>query len=365
MIEDKGPVRLRRRDALKLLGSAAALGASGVTEARALASRAGASSRDHLDQGAPTGRVVRTMLRDLPPDGLGAGMALMHEHITVLMRPETAPDPVKLLTDEVTASGRDGVSCIVDAAIGKRSPDALRSLREVAVKSGVHIVVAGGYYMAPYPPEVAGKSESELVDDMVRDAAQERWGALGEIGTSHELQPDERRMLRVVSQVHARTGLPIFTHTDHQGCRQCALDQFAIFESQGVDPAAVCIGHMSDIIDDPTAEAHKTIAKKGAFVGIDTVGHQMLMGPKATDAMKVKTVLTLLEAGYGDRILLSSDFAHQQCLKSTWGAGYSTVLGVFLPKLRYAGVDEHTLHKITVENPRRFLAFAPGKRASA
>ncbi len=32
---------------------------------------------------------------------------------------------------------------------------------------------------------------------------------------------------------------------------------------------------------------------------------------------------------------------------------------VFLPKLRYAGVKDATIHKITVENPKRFLAFVP------
>ena len=31
----------------------------------------------------------------------------------------------------------------------------------------------------------------------------------------------------------------------------------------------------------------------------------------------------------------------------------------FVPKLRRAGVDEATLHKILVDNPRRFLAFVP------
>jgi predicted metal-dependent phosphotriesterase family hydrolase len=34
---------------------------------------------------------------------------------------------------------------------------------------------------------------------------------------------------------------------------------------------------------------------------------------------------------------------------------------VFLPKLRYAGVKEATLHKIMVDNPKRFLAFVPRK----
>jgi predicted metal-dependent phosphotriesterase family hydrolase len=32
---------------------------------------------------------------------------------------------------------------------------------------------------------------------------------------------------------------------------------------------------------------------------------------------------------------------------------------VFVPKMRAAGVKEQTIHKILVDNPRRFLAFTP------
>ena len=35
------------------------------------------------------------------------------------------------------------------------------------------------------------------------------------------------------------------------------------------------------------------------------------------------------------------------------------LLRFFVPKLRDAGVKEATLHKILVDNPRRFLAFVP------
>jgi predicted metal-dependent phosphotriesterase family hydrolase len=34
-------------------------------------------------------------------------------------------------------------------------------------------------------------------------------------------------------------------------------------------------------------------------------------------------------------------------------------LTAFLPKLKAAGVDEQVLHRIMVDNPRRFLAFVP------
>ena len=69
----------------------------------------------------------------------------------------------------------------------------------------------------------------------------------------------------------------------------------------------------------------------------------------------------VLDAGYEDHVLLSSDFASEPETKFNGGAGYSSVTAVFVPKLRYAGVSEATLHKILVDNPKRFLAFVPPK----
>ena len=58
-------------------------------------------------------------------------------------------------------------------------------------------------------------------------------------------------------------------------------------------------------------------------------------------------------------MLLSSDMAFERDAKANGGAGYSSTIQVFLPKLRYAGVKEATLRKFTVDNPKRFLAFKP------
>ena len=56
-----------------------------------------------------------------------------------------------------------------------------------------------------------------------------------------------------------RTNLPLFSHTPHSGCKGCALEQLEILQKSGVDMKRVCIGHLSDIGDDPAAETHKTI----------------------------------------------------------------------------------------------------------
>ena len=306
----------------------------------------------------PRGAIIRTILKDLPPDGVGTGAALMHEHLT-------AGGNVDVVVDELKASGQQGLSCIVDAATGRREEAALEKLRTIATRSGVHVVVAGGYFQdldnlqTPYPPQVAQMTVDQIAEQFARDANAQRWGALGEIGTSNTMRPDERKVLRAVGKAHLRSGLPIFTHTPHDSCSTCALEQLEILESEGVNTKQLCIGHLSEILDDPQAETHKKIAKRGAFLGFDTVGHFLPHSPKMTDAMRVTLIKAVLDAGYEDHVLLSSDLGRQPDLKSNWGAGYSTVATVFVPKLRYAGVKEETIHKILVDNPRRFLAFVP------
>ena len=51
---------------------------------------------------------------------------------------------------------------------------------------------------------------------------------------------------------------------------------------------------------------------------------------------------------------------HTTQIKANRGNGFSTVVVQFVAKLRYYGVPEATIHKILVDNPRRWLAHVPG-----
>jgi phosphotriesterase-related protein len=370
-------VAVSRRDALRLLGVGA--GAGLITalgqEPYIFAALLQPASPARMAP-IPRGAVIRTILKDLSPEALGNGAILFHEHLSFgsnffeRMRPPNAPRPATppppsyltdpdLVIDEVRATGREGVSCIVDGGHADMGTN-YEHLRRIAERSGVHVVASGGYYLQLlYPPEIAAQSEDQLVEGLVRDAADKRWGAFGEIGSSEEMTADERKVFRVMAKTQVRTELPVFTHTSHAGCKKCALEQLDILEKAGANPRSLCIGHLSDIRDDPNADTHKEIARRGAYVGFDTVGHQLGQG----DGKKVEMILKVLDAGFEDHVLLSSDFASDRETKSSGGAGYSSVTSVFLPKLKYAGVKEATIHKITVDNPKRFLAFVP-KRTS-
>ena len=345
--------RLTRREALGLLGASAGLGL-------AAACRGGASAAQSMrftsadSPSFPSGAVIRTLRGDVDPEQLANGATLIHEHL--------GGDPDAILF-EVDSAGADGVTCLVDSTGRRRTQQALDDLQAVADRSDVHIVRAGGYLQdvgfTVYPVRVAEMSEDALYEQLVQDAADRRWGAFGEIGSSLEMRPDERKVHRAVGRAHVATGLPIFTHTPHESCPSCAMDQMDTLESVGVDFSHLVIGHMSTIRQehDPLG-THTAIARRGAFVGLDTVGHEMSRSQiPATE--KVRMVLDLIDAGFEDHIVFSSDMGNRIHSKANYGNGFSTVLVQFVPKLLFGGVPERTIRKILVDNPRRFLAVAP------
>ena len=129
------------------------------------------------------------------------------------------------------------MTCLVDSATGRRSQEALDDLQAVADQTDVNIVRAGGYFQdigfSIYPVDVAEASEDELVEQLVQDATDQRWGRSGRLPPHWRCGRDERKVHRAIGRAHVETGLPIFTHTPHESCPSCAMDQMDALESVG------------------------------------------------------------------------------------------------------------------------------------
>lgn len=317
----------------------------------------------------PKGAIIRALLKDYAPEELAGGATLFHEHLqlgpdfnakftaaTNAVRAANGLPPVQgrggagrsgpdiqhdvdLMTAEVTKTKGEGVACIVDGG----HPDMGRNidfLRQVSMKSGMPIVAGGGFYTQPfYPKEISIMSEEQIVKALIKQADDDTLGAFGEIGSWDEITADERKVFRAVGRAHVATNIPIFTHTGIPG--KSALEQLDILEDAGVKPDRVVIGHLGNLVD-PKVYVQKVICKRGAFVGFDRQGGN-------NDGQQVPMVMALIEAGFADHLMFSADAS----------SGYGKTLTVFLPKLKAAGIGDEVLHKITVDNPRRFLAFVP------
>jgi len=352
--------RWTRRQALEVLGIGVA--------AAALPSTAFAQ-----DPTFPKGAIIRTLLKDSAPEEFASGATLFHEHMqlgpdfnakfgaaSAAVRAANglppvpprgggapkgggAPPPdimrsVDLMSEEVAKTKSAGIACIVDAGHPDMGRD-INFIRQVSMKSGVPIVAGGGFYSQPfYPKEISTMSEEQIVKALIKQADDDTLGVFGEIGSWDEITADERKVFRAVGKAHVATNLSIFTHTGIPG--KSALEQLDILEDAGVKPDRVVIGHLGNLVD-PNVYVHKAICRRGAFVGFDRQG--------VNDTQQVPMVMALIDAGFVDHLMFSADAS----------SGYSKTMTVFVPKLKAAGISDQALHRITVDNPRKFLAFVP------
>jgi len=318
------------------------------------------------------GAIIRTLLKDYAPEELAGGATLFHEHMqlapdfnarfaaaTAVARaanglpplpprgggPAAATPPpdimhnVDLMSEEVAKVKAAGVACIVDGGHADMGRN-IDFLRQVSMKSGVPIVASGGFYSQPfYPKEISTMSEEQILKSLIKQADDDVLGAYGEIGSWDEITADERKVFRAVGKAQVATNIPIFTHTGIPG--KSALEQLDILEDAGVKPDRIVIGHLGNLVDN-NVYVHKAICRRGAFVGFDRQGGN-------NDAQQVPMVMALIEAGFADHLMFSSDAS----------SGYSKTMTVFLPKLKAAGANDDVLHRIMVDNTRRFLAFVP------
>jgi len=366
-----------RREALELLGMSAA--------AAALPGIASAQSGVTF----PKGAIIRTILKDYAPEELAGGATLFHEHMS--MAPDFLPRWMKFaaetraanaprgagggagagggggrggaaapagpffmqdadfMTEELTTAKREGISCIVDGGHPDMGRD-VNFLREISKRSGLPIVLGGGFYTQPfYPKEISAMSEEQVVQAIIKQVDTDPIGAFGEIGSWDVMTADERKVFRAIGKAHVQTNIPIFTHTGIPGI--AALEQLDLLEDAGVKPDRIVIGHLGNLVD-PNVQVHRAICKRGAYVGFDRQG-----GPG--DAEQVPLVMALLEAGFADRLMFAADTSSANQMKRNKGDGYAKTFTVFVPKLKAAGADDKVLHQIMVDNPRKFLAFVP------
>ncbi len=348
---------MTRRDALRLLGRA---GAGGALGASGLLTRPGAAGAATASRPQVRG-VIRTLQGDVAPSALPQGAVLFHEHLSIQLgaNPSFHSD-VDLMISEARAARADGVALIVDGGHPDMGRD-LGALQRITRESGMPVVASGGYYMQrTYPADLAGKSARQIADDLVAEARRDRLGAFGEIGQQGGvLTADERKVHEAVALAHVRSGIPVFTHNPYNVRlpdvpREAALLQLDIYEAAGANLANICIGHVC-CLDDPRAEISSELARRGAYVGFDRVTLNATM----PDANRVVMAMALVENGYADKLLLSSDFYSQPSLKANGGPGFAQTATVFGAMLRDAGLPAATLRMILEDNPRRFLAFEP------
>lgn len=294
-------------------------------------------------------------------DAAELGVTLAHEHVLLdgwdmFHTYDAILDDETLAVAELSLLRDTGARAVVDCTtIGLgRDPGALRRISEA---SGVTIVMGAGWYRrAVYPPYVRELDADELAERLVTDltvGADEtdvRAGFIGEIGTErHRIAAAEERVFRAAARAQRRTGVAIWTHTTNGG--DLALEQVGLLASEGVPVERIVVSHVGDRIG---FDRLRALASTGVGLSIDNIGYTD--GGYPPDAVRVRNVLRLLEAGFGDQVLLSGDTCTRSMLRAYDGPGYGRVLDSFAPALRAAGADDRAIERMLVDTPARYLA---------
>ncbi|MGH2734010.1 MAG: phosphotriesterase family protein [Actinomycetota bacterium] len=305
---------------------------------------------------------VRTVLGDL--DAAELGRTYCHEHLLTRPGPRIRADDDDLVLDDPARSIAElqsfksvGGGAVVEVTTPEFGRDAF-GLARLSEQSGVHIVACAGHVSEEYWRGVLPidrRDESDLVREFVRDLTQSieggpvRAGVI-KVGTSRdEATAVERLVMRAAAQAQIETGAPITTHTT---AGTAALQQVRVLEDAGADLTHVCIGHLDRRL---VWEDHLALARSGVFLGYDCISKEQY----ESDERRAEFIVRLVDAGFGNRILLSGDLARRSYLEA-WGGwpGYRHIIGAFLPRLQLAGLRSEHLDDLLVANPARFLAWA-------
>lgn len=288
------------------------------------------------------------------------GMILPHEHIFTDLRRHDAPgyaegsaaDVIALMTPQLEAARRADVTAIVECTpvgVGRRAD----ILKAVSHATGFPLVVPTGIYREPWIPpwahnaaedELAAWMRGELEGDIEGSGVQAGFIKLsaGDDG----LTACETKILRAAARAGKQTGAAIASHT-RRG--RVAREQIRIIEECGYTAERFIWVHAQN---DEDVEVNVELGRRGAWIEYDAIGRE------GSDKFFAGRIKHMLDAGLGDRLLLSHDRGWYDPGKPGGGTPkpFTYLSQVFLPYLRGAGVEEPTLHMLTVANPLRALA---------
>ena len=127
-----------------------------------------------------------------------------------------------------------------------------------------------------------------------------------------------------------------------------------LVESHRVDLGAVVLCHMNPSGSDPAYQ--RRLMTRGAWVQYDMVGAELFYADQGvqctSDEEDAANIAALVRAGFGDRLLVSSDIFLKSLLRRYGGPGYGHIIQYFVPRLERHGLDAGDVEQLLVRNPR-------------
>jgi phosphotriesterase-related protein len=242
----------------------------------------------------------------------------------------------------------------------------VRKLRDLAMRTGLNIIAGAGYYTQDTHPIDLGRwSAEEIAEQIVRDLVEGvdgtgiRAGVIGEIGTSREIHPDERKNLTAAALAFQRVRVPIYIHT--YPWAKAGIEALDLLLSYNVDPGKIVICHLDIELD---VDYMAAILRRGAFLEFDNFGKEFVIEPSergfaggifARDLERVQIIRRLIDEGHLSQILITNDICLKTMLCRYGGHGYAHILKNVGPLMIADGIASENIDRMMVDNPRRLF----------
>jgi phosphotriesterase-related protein len=320
-------------------------------------------------------RRIRTVLGDIAPEELGVTAA--HEHLWCDQRLGRDPDfpshgekmilrDPDLVVAEAGHFREAGGRAIIEVTVNGWGRD-VRVLADISRRTGLHVVATAGYYVEACHPDFVRDSDcddlAKVLIGEIRGGAEGsaiRCGLLKASVSYARIAGQEEKCTRAVAWAHRETGAAITTHTSassrfHIEGGNAGTMFLDLFEEEGVDISRVIIGHCDENAD---IRQLVSLLARGAYVQFDVIGKEHWL----LDATRADLIAALIDAGHGERLLLSSDRNRISELKISGGPGYDHVLTKFVPLLKERGVGAADLERLLVTNPATIFSMPVEER---
>lgn len=286
------------------------------------------------------------------------GFTLPHEHIMVDFggaavagrhRYDSA-DVVEVMQPYLQDLVDQGVQTLIECSPNYLGRD-VEIFRTLSERTGLNIISNTGLYNNQYLPDYAHNSTAErLAAAWISEFENGIEGTEikpGFIKTAVNPQPNETdiKLIQAAALTHKATGLTIATHT----CTADAAEEIvAVLQANYVDPSRWIFVHAHL---EPDVSRLIPLAKAGVWIELDGLAW-------GGDAEHAEILLTLLENGFEDQILISQDAGWYNIGEDNGGKiiPYSRLQREFLPLLKGRGVTDTIIEKITCTNPARAFA---------
>lgn len=295
-----------------------------------------------------------------PMNAADLGMILPHEHVFVDLRTWDQPgyaeatpeDVIALMKPEIERIQALGVTALVECStvgVGRRA-DLDRAVSEA---TRFPIVVPTGIYREPWIPTWAHEDSEDALYEWMRgeltgeiDASGVQAGWIKLSAGDEGVTETEAKILRAAARAAASVNAVIGSHTIRG---RVVRDQLDIIEAAGYTPSRFIWIHTQA---EPDFDLHLDMARRGAWLEYDGIGGW------GDDETYLTSIHRLLDAGFGDQLLLSHDRGWYDPAQPGGGTPkpYTYINEVFLPKLSASGVDAAIIRQLTHANP--FWAFA-------